>query len=66
MYLAKVDRGLFASLCSCPESCEYDDIDLRLSYAEFGTTASIVSEMNRKYYNLTGSEMPRDEVQFYQ
>lgn len=49
---ARLVSGKSSQNCECPVSCEYDEIDVKLSYTEFGSAGTSVDEMNRKYYNV--------------
>ena len=63
---ARLDQGEFARECNCPVSCEYDTIDMKASYVEFGTIPTVVNEMNVAYFNLSdGEEHPRNDSNFY-
>lgn len=61
---ARIDTA-FANECSCPVSCNYTDVDMRMSYAEFGVSATIKTEMNSKFYGLEDDEHPRNDSEFY-
>ena len=61
-----MDHGKFAEVCTCPTSCEYDDVEMRLSYTEFGSAGTTVLEMNQRYYNYTADDSDAPDVKFYQ